>query len=1224
MLSPVRSSRLLYCATVVLLQLSPAGGAAALQDADTLVGTVQLDRRPAVGATVSVTSLRSRATVSGSTDSVGAFRLVISPRAAPYALIVQYRGAERSVTRVDSVPGAGTLRRDIALVPLDPLAIDPVVVVARPRPRRTTGALADVPTIGDPLNPVVSGVVGVLPPELAGDVGALAAAQIGIGPGGGSLGLSAEHAQTALNGLAADGVSLPAGLATSVRFFTSPYDPFRGGFTGMQTAVGISAGGDMHYAGLAASVDGSAITARRGVAGSVGQGFGWANASLAGRGPLSGRTWAYNGAVHARIQSFADVTFAGASDDALVRYGVAPDSARRLVTAAEGFGVPARLRADRTATSASVTVAARIDYRPASPGRAGDVPPSRSMLFVLASHSEADARSQPMTIGVATPRAIASNALVQVAWSGYVGPARAWLNDLSGGVAIRRQSITGSNASRPGAGIRIASGLSDSVPSIRTVRLGELTNGGVELETRSAEVREELTWLPARGGTPRRILLQSRLESATRFDRGLAVGWYEFGSIAKFEANQPDAFSRRVASASASVNQWSGAAAFASRKTGLGGRLELEGGLRLDAFALLSGVGAHAGADSTFGIRTDVRPAFGSVSPRLGFRLGPPRASGPLGAAMPVGLVPVWEGVLGGAQGLPSGVFSGGIGLFAGGVPVSGRVGAAAQRNTALTLHCVGDEVPVPEWSGWQHGTAELPAACDGTISPLSGSSAVHYFARDYSGPRSLRSSVSYTRSVSIGGLRLQTAVTGVYALHDRLGSALDVNLVPAPAFRLARERDRPVYVSPERIEATSGYAPLGASRVNPAFSRVIEQRSDTRSEARQFGVTVQPGAMLANEWMLLFGYTTLDVRTRSRGFDGTTDGDPRDRTWGSPLWTPNRHRFVVHAGRSIGRVGITAWMSFEGGARFTPVVGGDINGDGLANDRAYVFTAGDGSVEGMATSALAAGAPRRVRDCLRKQAASLARPASCPGAWAATANARIDFWQPLPLGAREARVSVNLANPLAALDALFHGSAGLKGWGSIQQPDPVLYYVRGFDAGLNQYRYDVNSRFGRVHERRVAEFNPFRVAIVVSIDLAEPERVQAFRRSLIGDSAGVRNRLSAAALVARLSLQLIDPVAPLLVRADSLRLEDGQLTSLARIQREFQTFGTTSIERLSSHLASLPERYDAAKALVLHDATMGAITRALREARGRAITVLTAEQVALLPPLVRAAYPGN
>jgi hypothetical protein len=71
-------------------------------------------------------------------------------------------------------------------------------------------------------------------------------------------------------------------------------------------------------------------------------------------------------------------------------------------------------------------------------------------------------------------------------------------------------------------------------------------------------------------------------------------------------------------------------------------------------------------------------------------------------------------------------------------------------------------------------------------------------------------------------------------------------------------------------------------------------------------------------------------------------------------------------------------------GTSFTPLVGGDVNGDGLANDRAFFFdprSAADPVVAQGMDRVLAA-APSGVRRCLRAQAGRVADHNSCRTRW--------------------------------------------------------------------------------------------------------------------------------------------------------------------------------------------------------------------------------------------------
>src|SRR5205085_140754 len=107
------------------------------------------------------------------------------------------------------------------------------VQAARPRPPRSLGQDGQIGT--DPSNKSVDGVANALPPELQGNIDALAALIPGysVVPGGFSaFGLGADANMKTLNGMNFGGDALPRDLPTSTRYVSSPWDPTKGGFSG--------------------------------------------------------------------------------------------------------------------------------------------------------------------------------------------------------------------------------------------------------------------------------------------------------------------------------------------------------------------------------------------------------------------------------------------------------------------------------------------------------------------------------------------------------------------------------------------------------------------------------------------------------------------------------------------------------------------------------------------------------------------------------------------------------------------------------------------------------------------------------------------------------------------------------------------------------------------------------------------------------------------------------
>jgi len=194
-------------------------------------------------------------------------------------------------------------------------------------------------------------------------------------------------------------------------------------------------------------------------------------------------------------------------------------------------------------------------------------------------------------------------------------------------------------------------------------------------------------------------------------------------------------------------------------------------------------------------------------------------------------------------------------------------------------------------------------------------------------------------------------------------------------------------------------------------------------------------------------------------------------------------------------------------GLPFTPIVGSDINGDGFANDRAFIYHRGPatGSPAVPDLSALLASGSRQVRRCLERQFGRPAERNSCEGPWTSAMNAQLTAQGGrLHLPKTINSISLNFTNPLGGLDQLLHGASGLRGWGTQPFADPVLYNVRAFDpAGLG-FVYEVNPRFGTTRPAQNTLRAPFRVTLDVSMSLGRPATVQQLERWLLGVTAGL------------------------------------------------------------------------------------------------------------------------
>ncbi|MFZ9949678.1 MAG: hypothetical protein ACO3FX_08750, partial [Gemmobacter sp.] len=228
--------------------------------------------------------------------------------------------------------------------------------------------------------------------------------------------------------------------------------------------------------------------------------------------------------------------------------------------------------------------------------------------------------------------------------------------------------------------------------------------------------------------------------------------------------------------------------------------------------------------------------------------------------------------------------------------------------------------------------------------------------------------------------------------------SFIDLNFDGTERFANAGEGNRPVFVEPTSIVPLNGAIAPGANRISSQFNRVSQQRSDLEGESKQFTLRLQPTRFSTGlTWSV--AYVFSDVRDQVRGFQNTA-GDPRLVEWAQAQFnTP--HQVSYNLGYNFFDLVRVNWFgSFRAGNPFTPLVSGDVNGDGYSNDRAFIFdqaSAYDPAV-GSAMQALLASTSPEARRCLEAQAGQIAGRNSCRGPWIQTANLSLSI-NPLKIG---------------------------------------------------------------------------------------------------------------------------------------------------------------------------------------------------------------------------------
>lgn len=391
------------------------------------------------------------------------------------------------------------------------------------------------------------------------------------------------------------------------------------------------------------------------------------------------------------------------------------------------------------------------------------------------------------------------------------------------------------------------------------------------------------------------------------------------------------------------------------------------------------------------------------------------------------------------------------------------------------------------------------------------------------------------------------------------------------------------MFVAPASIVATNGAVSPTLARRNSSFGRVVDVVSDLHSSTQSANFTLRP--YIAERIRPYFGdvamtYTLAHVRGQARGFDGTTFGDPTNRE-SARGDLDARHQLVaqwVFRPLGDGRAIMFLYGRLQSGLPYTPMVGSDINGDGLANDRAFIFDpakVGDAGLAAEMRSLLSTAAPS-VKQCLMSQLGQAAARNSCEGPWTAQLNASVRLSGQQLLHTPRMDVTINLANPLSGLDQLFHGSNNLHGWGGPAFPDRTLYSVRGYDAANNRFVYDVNRRFGSTSPATTTLRAPFRLTLDVSVDIARSIPEQMLDSWLKPGRAGrPGNRITAADLYRRFARTVPDPYAELLQQADSLLLSDAETEQLRSVDKQYRTRVDALWNTLTEYLASLPEQYD-------------------------------------------------
>ncbi|HJP87291.1 MAG TPA: TonB-dependent receptor [Gemmatimonadaceae bacterium] len=1054
---------------------------------------------------------------------------------------------------------------------------DQEILVADARLLRAAGVLDTVRVVGqrdrperNDYSPDISGSErpvdnSGVPADQQGDIAAMAASLPGVtlvpgqdgDPSGFSvLGLSPDQNNTTLNGMNFSGSNLPRDANVVTSLVTTPYDVSRGGFSGAQFQIRSRPGSNYVMRTMSVNVDAPQLQWTDRAGRSLGQPY--SNLSLGGlfAGPVKPDASFYSLAYQFGRRANDLRSLVNTSSIGLKTSGVSPDSVARLLSILQRLGVPTitgELPSSRLGEQGSFF--GNLDFAPQSSSTGQAV----GISFNGSWNQQTPASSLTNEVPAHSGDRTNWNAGLQARHNNYYGGLV--LSETSFGLS-RSRNYGNPYLDLPSGTVRINSDFPDGTSSIRTVSFGGNSNLNTDQTNTGTELTNQLSWFSA--SNKHRIKLTTELRrDAFRLNQQInTLGSFSFNSLADLDAQTPSFFSRQLSPRIRSGSQFIGGMSLGDSYK-RSDNLQIQYGVRVDGNHFSATPTYNPDLEAAFGERNDRAPNHVYLSPRIGF-------------SWAYGTAPQIAGFAGAVRG-PRAVIRGGIGLFQN-VPntslISGAIDNTGLASALQQVLCAGPSSPVPDWGAYSSDLSTVPSQCtDGSVFASTVPN-VTFFSKDYTAPRSLRSNLNWSGPVL--GNRFSGNVELTYSRNMNQPSIVDLNFSPVVQFTLPDEAQRPVFVQTTSIVPQTGTIASRDARVSQLFSRVTELRSDLKSDSRQIRFTLSPAEFSTNyNWSLSYVYS--NVREQTRGFNSTV-GNPLAIEWGrSPF--DSRHQIQYNVGYNFFDAVRVNWFgSFRSGSPYTPVVSGDINGDGYNNDRAFIYNPASTSDPQLASQmqSLLNSTTGNAHDCLAKQLGDLAARNSCQGPWTSQATLSLSF-NPLKFRMpQRATLSLQIGNPLGAADLLLHGNDNLRGWGQPAFPDPTLLAIRGFDAQSHRYLYDVNDRFGSTTPALTAVRAPVTVTALLRFDLGPTRERQALTQQLDRGRTLRGNRTSEPMLRAIYGTGGIpNPLSTILRQADSLGLNGMQADSIASMNRRYVVRLDSIWSPVAKYLAALPDNYN-------------------------------------------------
>ncbi|HEV7595708.1 MAG TPA: carboxypeptidase regulatory-like domain-containing protein [Gemmatimonadaceae bacterium] len=1115
--------KLKFAAFAFAVILSAPANAQVGSTTDILMGRVSgRDSQAVASARVEATSLETGITRTKTTGDDGRYTILFPDGGGSYRLTVRAVGMA-PVTR--TISRQGDEDRIITDFDMGRIATQLATVQVRAAPRR--GDPSQRPEPGSTERNLNPNLVNRLPVD-AGDLTALAALAPGVlaVPGTDTTkasfsvaGQPANQNNITLDGLSFGAGSVPQEAVRNTRVVTSTYDVARGQFTGGQVASTTRGGTNNVQGAFSYSLRDPSLEFVDDTNPAFGQKYTQNQLSGGAGGPiLKDKLFAF-GAISFSHRTDPLLSLLAADPLTLQRLGTNPDSVSRFLNIVQTLGLPLTppLAPDQRLNN-NTTALVRVDYNLAEDH-------SLTLRGDWRGNTQLGSRLNALALPHSGGDLKGTGGGGMVTLSSHMGM---FINELRGYKSVDNRNTEG-YLSVPDGRVIVSSILGDGTNAISTLQFGG--NPSLPQETKSSllEISDEISRLTTAGGHRFKLgglLNQQRTSIGFIPNR---FGTFTFNSLADLEAGQPTQFTRTLF-ARDQQSATNNASAYLGDSWRVTPQFQVTYGLRMEGSRYPDKPDYSPEVESTFGRRTDNLPSEVSVSPRAGFSV-----------------------FVGESQfGPPPLTLRGGVGEFRGTAPAqlfASALNATGLNNGQSLLTCVGAAAPTPDWASYLADPSTIPTSCNGGTPIFANARRdVTVFDPGFQAPRAWRASLGLSRRFWD---RYSFSVDAGYARGVAQTGQTDINLDTTAKFTLSNENNRPVYAPANAIVPTTGAVSLLGSRLYPQFGVVSQIESSLRSDTRQ--LTLGLNGVTTKGILLNASYTLTSSFDQSQGFSqgsaqgfggtpGTTAGNPNISEWGRSD-NARRHALLGTITYPIKPVlELTMIARATSGSYYSPLVGGDINGDGRGNnDRAFVFDPAAAALRGDTAvangmSRLLAGTSSRARDCLLSQMGRVASRSSCSSPWSPSLDLQMNI-RPASFGLdRRLTISVIALNTLTGLDQLLHGSNNLRGWGQPSFPDRTLLYVRGFDPTTNTYQYQVNEHFGVTNGTRNAFRVPFQIAIQGRLALGTDPARQQFNNAIGRGPGG--GRMNPEALKARMTRLVPNAFLDIIAINDSAKLE--------------------------------------------------------------------------------------